>query len=38
MLIQKLDAIYQKAQEKRRAAREKNRKNKEAGTKAAPKR
>ncbi|KAM0917024.1 hypothetical protein ACQ4PT_009770 [Festuca glaucescens] len=38
MLIQKLDAIYQKAQEKRRAAREKNRKKKEAETKAAPKR
>jgi DNA topoisomerase-2 len=38
MLIQKLDAIYQKAQEKRRAAREKNRKNKEVGTKATPKR
>ncbi|KAK1605914.1 hypothetical protein QYE76_029587 [Lolium multiflorum] len=36
--LDKLDAIYQKAQEKRRAAREKNRKNKEAGTKAAPKR
>ncbi|KAK1612480.1 hypothetical protein QYE76_036153 [Lolium multiflorum] len=36
--LDKLDAIYQKAQEKRRAAREKNMKNKEAGTKAAPKR
>jgi hypothetical protein len=38
ILIQRLDTIFQKAQEKRRDAQEKNRKKKEAESKAAPKR